>query len=159
MEFLLCDTPFGQIGIGQEEEVLVRLYLPNTPVPRLISRETPLLKEAEEQLLAYCAGERKEFSLPFQFKGTEFQKEVWHFLMKIPYGTVCTYGEVAEAVGKPKAFQAVGAAIGKNPLPIFVPCHRVLGADGSLTGYAGGLELKAQLLTLEGIAWRERERP
>lgn len=158
MEFLLCDTPFGQIGIGQEEEVLVRLYLPNTPVPRLISRETPLLKEAEEQLLAYCAGERKEFSLPFQFRGTEFQKKVWQYLMKIPYGTVCTYGEVAAAVGKPKAFQAVGAAIGKNPLPVFVPCHRVLGADGSLTGYAGGLELKAQLLLLEGIQWREQEK-
>ena len=159
MEFLLCDTPFGQMGLGQEEEALVRLYLPNTPMPRLISRETPLLKEAEEQLLAYCAGERKEFSLPFQFRGTEFQKDVWQCLMKIPYGTVCTCKEVAAAVGKPKAFQAVGAAIGKNPLPVFVPCHRVLGIDGSLTGYAGGLELKAQLLTLEGIAWRERERP
>ena len=82
MEFLLCDTPFGQMGLGQEEEALVRLYLPNTPMPRLISRETPLLKEAEEQLLAYCAGERKEFSLPFQFRGTEFQKDVWQCLKK-----------------------------------------------------------------------------
>lgn len=159
MEFLLCDTPYGQMGLGEEDGALVRLYLPHSPIPRLASRETPLLKEAEKQLLAYCAGERNVFSLPFQFSGTEFQKEVWQYLLEIPYGTACTYGEVAAAVGKPKAFQAVGAAVGRNPLPIFVPCHRVLGSDGSLTGYAGGLELKAQLLTLEGITWKQQKKP
>ena len=111
--------------------------------------ETPLLQEAEEQLNEYFAGVRREFDLPLAAKGTAFQQAVWAQLRRIPYGEVRTYGQLAAALGKPKASRAVGSACHCNPLCIVVPCHRVIGADGSLTGYAEGLDIKEYLLELE----------
>ena len=110
---------------------------------------TPLLLEACRQLREYFAGQRRSFQLPLAPQGTPFQQQVWQALAEIPYGETRTYGEIAEAIGRKGASRAVGAANHRNPLPIFIPCHRVIGANGSLTGYAGGLETKRFLLALE----------
>lgn len=109
----------------------------------------PLLKQAVQELDEYFCGERQEFTLPLAPQGTPFQHLVWDALQKIPYGTTCSYGEIAAAIGNPKASRAVGMANNRNPLPILVPCHRVIGADGKLVGYAGGLDIKRKLLALE----------
>ncbi len=101
------------------------------------------------QLNAYFAGELKEFEIPLLFEGTDFQKKVWKALQTIPYGETISYGELAKQIGDPKAVRAVGAANGQNPIPIIVPCHRVIGSNGSLTGFGGGLENKRKLLELE----------
>ena len=111
--------------------------------------EHPTLLEAARQLSAYFAGKLKKFSVPLDFAGTEFQKEVWRALTAIPFGETRSYGQIAAQIGHPKAVRAVGAAIGRNPISIVVPCHRVIGADGNLTGFAGGLKVKACLLDLE----------
>ena len=110
---------------------------------------TPLLLEAERQLAEYFAGKRKTFDLPLAPKGTAFQRSVWQALRDIPYGETRSYGEIARAVGNPKASRAVGMANHRNPVPVLIPCHRVIGADGTLTGYGGGTERKALLLALE----------
>ncbi|MCY0870389.1 MAG: methylated-DNA--[protein]-cysteine S-methyltransferase, partial [Firmicutes bacterium] len=104
------------------------------------------------QLRAYFAGETTAFDLPLDLRGTPFQVAVWRALLDIPYGEVRTYGEVARMVGRPRAARPVGVAVGKNPVAIVVPCHRVIGADGTMTGYAGGLAMKRRLLELEGRA-------
>lgn len=106
---------------------------------------------AAAQLTEYFAGKRKVFDLPLDPQGTEFQKRVWQALREIPYGTTCSYGEIAAKVGNPKASRAVGGANNKNPIAIVIPCHRVIGANGSLVGYASGLQTKEALLKLEGI--------
>jgi len=151
MDFYRFDTPLGPMALASEEESIVRLYLPNAPTPRLMSRETPLLARGRGQLLEYMAGRRKTFDLPLAPQGTPFQQRVWAALRDIPYGQTRSYREIAQAVDCPKGFRAVGLANNRNPIPIFIPCHRVLGADGSLTGYAGGLELKKALLSIEGL--------
>ena len=151
MDFYRFDTPLGPMALVSEEESIVRLYLPNAPTPRLMSRETPLLARGRDQLLEYMAGRRKTFDLPLAPQGTPFQQRVWAALRDIPYGQTRSYREIAQAVDCPKGFRAVGLANNRNPIPIFIPCHRVLGADGSLTGYAGGLELKKALLSIEGL--------
>lgn len=110
----------------------------------------PVLLETEKQLNEYFAGERSQFDLPLDFQGTEFQKQVWQALLEIPYGETRSYGQIALSIGNPKSVRAVGAANGKNPISIIAPCHRVIGASGALTGFAGGLEVKARLLALEG---------
>jgi methylated-DNA-[protein]-cysteine S-methyltransferase len=109
----------------------------------------PVLRAAIDQLSAYFAGSLREFSLPLEMAGTDFQMRVWRMLCKIPYGETRSYRDLAIALGKPTAVRAVGAANGANPLPIVVPCHRVIGANGSLVGYGGGLALKKRLLALE----------
>lgn len=109
----------------------------------------PVLKTARHQLEEYFAGKRRTFDLPLGPQGTPFQQSVWNALRTIPYGETQSYGDIARAIGKPKAVRAVGAANGANPLPIVVPCHRVVGADGSLTGFGGGLPHKKRLLALE----------
>ena len=152
MEFYCFDTPLGPMALEEEDGALRRVYLPGRPMPRLTSRPTPLLERGREQLLEYLAGERKRFGLPLDPAGTPFQRRVWRALEEIPYGEVRSYRELAQAVDSPRGFRAVGMANHRNPLPILIPCHRVVGADGSLTGYAGGLELKEQLLELEGVA-------
>ncbi|MBU2978265.1 methylated-DNA--[protein]-cysteine S-methyltransferase [Alteromonas sp. C1M14] len=106
---------------------------------------------ASQQLQEYFASTRREFSLPLAAEGTAFQREVWTALSAIPYGETRTYGDIARSINNPKAVRAVGLANGKNPLSIVVPCHRVIGANGTLTGYAGGLTRKARLLKLEGV--------
>lgn len=114
--------------------------------------EHPILCDAERQLNEYFAGRRRNFDLPLDPSGSEFQKKVWRALQKIPFGQTRTYRELAEAIGTATAFRAVGLANGKNPLSIVVPCHRVIGSNGSLTGFAGGLQAKATLLALEADA-------
>ncbi len=113
------------------------------------SETDPILIEAEKQLLEYYAGRRTSFDLPLDFQGSDFQKSVWKALLAIPYGETKTYKQIASELGKEQAVRAVGTAIGKNPLSIVAPCHRVIGSDGELRGFAGGLETKAQLLKLE----------
>jgi len=110
----------------------------------------PVLRAAENQLAEYFAGQRQRFTLALDFDGTPFQKEVWAALLTIPFGETRTYSDIAHAIGKPKAVRAVGAANGRNPISIIAPCHRVIGANGTLTGFAGGLAAKATLLALEG---------
>ena len=112
--------------------------------------DNAVLRETRTQLDAYFAGKRKDFELPLHPVGTAFQREVWMALREIPYGSTCSYGDIARGIGKPDAVRAVGAANGRNPIPIVVPCHRVIGADGSLTGFGGGLPTKQFLLQLEG---------
>lgn len=109
----------------------------------------PILEHAAQQLREYFAGERREFTLPLEPKGTDFQMSVWRALGQVPYGETRSYGEIAEAIGKPKAARAVGMANNRNPIAIIIPCHRIVGSNGALTGYAGGLEIKRRLLALE----------
>ncbi len=113
--------------------------------------QSPLLREAARQIDQYLAGERRAFSLPYALTGTPFQREVWEALASIPYGETITYAELARRLGRPKAVRAVGRACGQNPLSLILPCHRVMGARGRLTGYAGGVEIKERLLQLEGV--------
>lgn len=115
-----------------------------------IWKETPLIAEAGKQLEEYFEGRRREFHLPLMPEGTAFQKKVWNALLTIPYGEVRTYGQIAEQVGNPKACRAVGMANHHNPIGIIIPCHRVIGRNGKLTGYAGGLDKKEWLLRMEG---------
>ena len=112
----------------------------------------PLLLQAADQLRAYFAGELREFDLPLAPRGTPFQLSAWAAVSAIPYGRTATYAEIAAAIGRPSACRAVGAANGRNPLPVIVPCHRVIGAAGALTGYGGGLDRKRSLLDLEAAA-------
>jgi O-6-methylguanine DNA methyltransferase len=109
----------------------------------------PPLEKIETELDEYFSGRRTEFTLPLDLRGTPFQLAVWEAVLRIPYGEVCSYGDVARAVGRPAASRAAGAAIGSNAVPIVVPCHRVIGSSGRLTGYGGGLEAKQKLLALE----------
>lgn len=111
----------------------------------------PVMREACRQVLEYLDGKRRIFDVPLQPAGTPFQLKVWQALQSIPYGEVRTYGQIAAAIGCPKASRAVGMANHCNPLPLFIPCHRVIGSDGRLTGFAGGLEIKEKLLRLEGF--------
>jgi methylated-DNA-[protein]-cysteine S-methyltransferase len=117
--------------------------------PLAEDRKHPTLREAEKQLNAYFAGELKKFSLKLDFTGSEFQKKVWRALLTIPFGETRSYADIAKQIGNPKAVRAVGAAVGKNPISIVAPCHRVIGSNGKLTGFAGGLDGKARLLTIE----------
>lgn len=143
------DTILGSITFVEENGALIvittRHYLPEKGV----CKETPVIKEAFRQLSEYFSGKRKEFHLPLLLKGTDFQIQVWNALLKIPFGETRSYKQIAEAIGNPKAVRAVGMANNKNPLLIVVPCHRVIGANGKLVGYAVGLDKKEFLLKLE----------
>ena len=142
------DTPVGKLCIGEEDDSITRVTWSKVP-QEYIQEETELILNCKIQLEEYFAGNRKQFDLPLAPKGTDFQKRVWKALTDIPYGETRTYGEIATAVGSPKAARAVGMANNKNPIGIIVPCHRVVGADGKLVGYAGGMEKKEWLLNLE----------
>jgi methylated-DNA-[protein]-cysteine S-methyltransferase len=143
------ETPIGRLWLARDEAGLKEIGFIGSGRPRSTD---PLLLEAEEQLHHYFAGERKRFDLPLSLRGTEFQRRVWAAVASIPYGTATTYGALAEALGRPTAWRAVGAANGRNPLPVVIPCHRVVGVSGALTGYGGGLERKRALLALEASA-------
>ena len=151
MDLITFDTPVGLMALAGEEDAVTHIWLPGQGYPRIAERETPLLAEGKRQLLEYFQGKRRQFDLPLDPQGTPFRRRVWEALCTIPYGETITYGELARRVGSPKAVRAVGQANHHNPLSIFIPCHRVVGADGSLTGYGGGLELKRYLLELEGV--------
>lgn len=157
MDLILFDTPVGAMGLAEEDGAIVRLLLPGAPAPRIACHETPLLAEGKQQLLEYLSGQRRVFDLPLAPRGTEFYRSVWHALEDIPYGETRSYRDIAQAVGRPKAVRAVGQANHNNPIPIIIPCHRVVGANGSLTGYGGGLDLKERLLRLEAGAAEGKE--
>jgi methylated-DNA-[protein]-cysteine S-methyltransferase len=151
-------SPVGRLRLVASDDALVGVYLPGLdsrasvqpPDERTIRH--PVLATAREQLAAYFAGERQAFELPLAPEGTAFQRAVWRALTDIPFGSTCSYAAIAAAIGRPSATRAVGAANGRNPISIIVPCHRVIGADGSLTGYAGGLACKRWLLAHEGVS-------
>jgi methylated-DNA-[protein]-cysteine S-methyltransferase len=153
--FKTMKSPVGTLKlIASEKGLAAVLWENDNPCPVRLSpvtedKQNTILLEAERQLGEYFAGERQEFSLPLDFAGTEFQKSVWNALLKIPFGETRSYGQIAKQLGNEKAMRAVGAANGKNPIPIIAPCHRVIGASGELTGFGGGLEVKALLLSLE----------
>lgn len=143
-------TPFGEIGIAARGNAVTRVFLkPLDSMAGFDPEVTPLLEEARRQLLEYFSGSRRNFDLPLETEGTDFQKRVWHALLEVPYGRTSSYKELALAIGRPTASRAVGMANNRNPLAILVPCHRIVGTDGSLTGYAGGLDKKSFLLKLE----------
>ena len=148
MDLWYWNSPLGPLCLTQEEGSLVSLqFCP--AVPQDIPGPTPLLAEAQRQLEEYFAGARTSFDLPLAPRGTPFQQAVWGALLDIPYGETRTYGQIAAAVGRPRASRAVGGACHCNPIAIIVPCHRVVGSSGALTGYAGGLDKKSALLALE----------
>lgn len=148
--YILCDTPLGRMTLAQQEESLIFAQFDSAPKEDWKQRETPLLCQAKQQLGEYFAGIRREFSLPLSPKGTPFQQKVWAALGTIPYGQTRSYGEIARQIGSPRGARAVGMANHFNPIAILIPCHRVVGQNGALTGYAGGLWRKQALLKLEG---------
>jgi methylated-DNA-[protein]-cysteine S-methyltransferase len=143
-------SPIGALTLVATERALVRVDFEGRPGPaEAQAGPTPLLVEVRAQLEAYLAGKLREFDLPLAAEGTAFQRGVWGALRGIPWGETRSYREIARELGRPAAVRAVGAANGQNPIPIIIPCHRVIGADGSLTGYGGGLARKRWLLSLE----------
>jgi methylated-DNA-[protein]-cysteine S-methyltransferase len=152
MHQLSVDTPIGPLLLVADEAgaALTAVHLPGfRDGAAVAARSAPVLDEAAEQLTAYFAGERSAFGLPLAPRGTAFQRTVWDALLRIPYGETRSYAQVARELGRPDRVRAVGSANARNPLAVVVPCHRVVGSDGSLTGYAGGLERKRALLDLE----------
>lgn len=153
--YKLLLTPVGELTLIAGEQGLAAVAWENERPSRirasadLLSPDHPLLLQAAEQLTEYFVGERQRFELPLQPEGTLFQQQVWQALSEIPYAETRSYRDIATRIGRPNAVRAVGAANGRNPLSIIVPCHRVIGANGSLTGFAGGLEAKQLLLRLE----------
>ena len=142
--------PCGRIGIAENGTGITHVLFSGQPLPGgYEKKESILIRLAASQLLAYFKGERRDFDLPLEPGGTDFQRDVWHAVMAIPYGQTQNYQAIAAGLGRERASRAVGRANGLNPLPFMIPCHRVIGSNGALTGYAGGLALKKQLLDLE----------
>ncbi len=149
--FTIIDTPIGKLRLVSDGSALLRVEFQGQHGKDGVESEDPVLAQACLQLEEYFAGRRQHFDLPLGADGTAFQQAVWSSLRGIPYGELRSYRDIAQALGKPKAVRAVGAANGRNPLPIVVPCHRVVGSNGKLTGFAGGLDCKRRLLALEGV--------
>ena len=142
--------PVGMIGIAEDSGAVSGILIRGDKAPQdFITAETPLIKKAAAQLDEYFDGRRKTFALPLALRGTDFQLAVWNALQTIPFGETRSYRDIAVMVGNPKACRAVGMANNRNPIAIIVPCHRVIGQDGSLTGYGGGIAMKQYLLELE----------
>lgn len=160
-------TPFGvMVATVDEQGAMAQLLLPGRAADRAADRaerrvagELPGVGQSLEQLGEYFAGRRRTFTVPVKPQGTPFQRSVWEALQEIPYGTTISYSELADRIGDPNAVRAVGLANARNPIPIIIPCHRVIGKDGSLTGFGGGMALKASLLRLEGAAFAGAGRP
>ena len=154
--YKVVDSPVGKLTLAATGRGLAAILWENDRPNRVRlnleaeERDHPLLVEAERQLGEYFAGRRKTFTVALDMHGTAFQRQVWEALRTIPFGETRSYGQIAKQIGRPAAFRAVGAANGRNPVSIIAPCHRVIGAAGALTGFAGGLRVKAQLLALEG---------
>jgi methylated-DNA-[protein]-cysteine S-methyltransferase len=150
MKIFFHETEIGRMGIAEDEGSITNVYFETDAVPENTEIcETPVIREAFLQLKAYLAGELKSFSLPIAPEGTEFMQAMWRRLGEIHYGQKSSYKDIAAAAGNPQGARAVGLACNRNPIPIFIPCHRVVGSDGKLTGYRGGLALKERLLELE----------
>ncbi len=151
-------SPVGELKLVASDKGLAAILWENDDPKRVRLEDMqkddahPVLSEAKKQLTEYFAGNLQKFSLRLDFAGTDFQKKVWNALLTIPFGQTRSYAQIAQQVGSPKAVRAVGAANGKNPISIIAPCHRVIGSNGKLTGFAGGLEAKALLLGIEGKA-------
>ncbi|WP_264272955.1 methylated-DNA--[protein]-cysteine S-methyltransferase [Duffyella gerundensis] len=156
--YKITTTPVGVLTlIASDRGLAAILWQDDSPRrvrldPRVENADHPLLLQAEQQLQEYFAGTRQRFDLPLDFAGTEFQRKVWAALVSIPFGETRSYKQIAEQIGHPSAMRAVGAANGRNPVSIIAPCHRVIGVNGKLTGFAGGLDIKAFLLSLESGA-------
>ena len=154
-QYKLMPSPVGELTLvardGKLSAILWEVERANrVRLGELIeANDSPVLRETERQLREYFAGTRNQFELELDFAGTDFQKQVWQALLTIPFGETRSYSQIAEQIGNPKAVRAVGAANGRNPISIIAPCHRVVGASGGMTGFAGGLEAKQYLLTLE----------
>ncbi|MBP2639900.1 MAG: cysteine methyltransferase [Firmicutes bacterium] len=143
-------TVIGKIGIADNGEAIIQLTFDDGKIPvDALVKETPLIKEAAQQIKEYLSGKRKVFDIPIAANGTVFQQNVWEALKAIPYGETRSYKDIAESIGQPKACRAVGMANNRNPIALMVPCHRVIGANGKLVGYGGGLDIKEKLLNLE----------
>ncbi|MER5253498.1 MULTISPECIES: methylated-DNA--[protein]-cysteine S-methyltransferase [unclassified Streptomyces] len=157
----LVDSPYGPLTLVATDGVLSGLYMTEQrhrpPEETFGDRDAGPFGETISQLEAYFAGELTEFDLPMRLDGTPFQRTVWQQLQLIPYGETRSYGQLAALLGKPNASRAVGLANGKNPIGVIVPCHRVIGSGGSLTGYGGGLDRKQRLLAFEGAATRSED--
>jgi methylated-DNA-[protein]-cysteine S-methyltransferase len=157
-------SPIGELTLVATDRGLAAVLWENDDLARVrvkLSSEDhhhPVLRETERQLTEYFAGKRRSFSMPLDFQGTAFQNKVWAALLTIPFGETRSYADTARQIGQPKAVRAVGAANGRNPISIIAPCHRVIGASGKLTGFAGGLTAKAYLLRLEADRVLTREK-
>ena len=155
LSYKLVNSPVGVLKIVASEKGLVAILWENDDPRRVRLGDLveephhPLLVRTEKELREYFAGKRQTFSIPLEMRGTRFQRQVWEFSLGIPFGETCTYGDIAKRLGNPAASRAVGGANRRNPISIVVPCHRVVGAAGNLTGFAGGLEVKTHLLKLE----------
>ncbi|PSW18012.1 cysteine methyltransferase [Photobacterium sanctipauli] len=143
----LINSPFGWLNIVADDSAVTAIEF--DAAPDMVQQPNAMTALCFEQLSDYFAGKRLAFDVPLNMKGTAFQRTVWQVLNTLDYGQTCSYGDIANQIGNPKAVRAVGAANGKNPIPIIVPCHRVIGSSGKLTGYAGGLDIKIWLLEHE----------
>ena len=169
LKYSIIDTSIGPIGIAASTEGIVHIELRCPPEEKFAkelgagydAEASPdpydlLIMQTIREIQEYLDGMRVEFMVPVDMRGADFCKRVWKALMKIPFGRTCSYGDIAREVGKPRAARAVGQAVGSNPLPLVAPCHRVVGADGKLTGFGSGLDLKAYLLDLEQRVLKDR---
>lgn len=143
------NTKIGNMAIIEENNKIIEIAINKKIDYKITEKETPLLNETEKQIIEYLEGKRRKFNVPLNPKGTNFMKQVWTILQEIPYGEVTTYGQIAQKLGKPKTARAVGMANHKNPIPIIIPCHRVIGSNGKLIGYALGMDMKKFLLEWE----------
>lgn len=154
---MYVDSPVGTLTITATDSAVVSIGFGELTPPVLhpggcIQRTTPFLETVRAELVAWFSGQLRRFSVPVRLSGTPFQLAVWDAIAAIPYGACQSYGEIARAIGRPGAARAVGGACNRNPVPIIIPCHRVVGSDGSLTGFAGGLDIKMRLLELERLS-------
>jgi methylated-DNA-[protein]-cysteine S-methyltransferase len=149
------ESPVGHINLTADGDSIIALTMTQKPGPS--NGSAKVLKEAQKQLTEYFKGKRKDFTFKFEARGTKFQQSVWNEIAKVPFGEVVSYAEIAREIGKPQASRAVGGAVGSNPVPLVIGCHRVLGASGRITGYSGGegLPTKRWLLNLEGIETKD----
>ncbi|SHI31358.1 methylated-DNA--[protein]-cysteine S-methyltransferase [Parasporobacterium paucivorans] len=141
-------TMIGEVTIASSEDVITNIYFGNVHLP-FPEKETEILRRTALELKEYLNGDRKNFDVPIELKGTEFEVSVWNELQNIPYGETACYSQIAERIGNPKACRAVGGANGRNPIPIIIPCHRVISKDKTLGGFSGGLDIKEKLLAVE----------
>lgn len=150
---MLMDSPVGPLTLTASEDALTGIDFGDTRDGA--DAPSPLLERAAGEMAAYFAGERREFTVPLAPAGTAFQKSVWAQLQKVPYGETASYKDIARRLGKPGAAIAVGQANSRNPIPIIIPCHRIIGSGGKMVGYAGGLHVKRALLALEGVSCKD----
>jgi methylated-DNA-[protein]-cysteine S-methyltransferase len=153
MHYFCRETPIGNITICANKKAVTGLCFGEYSDVDGQNLETEIIKKAFLQLAEYLNGARKRFDLKLEYSGSDFQTSVWDLLKRIPYGKTKTYREIAGNINNPKSSLAVGGACGRNPIPIFIPCHRVVGSNGNLTGYGGGINLKKKLLTIESGNW------